>query len=129
MSTSEFYIELGRLLYAVAKSDGQVQKEEKEKIYSIVKDELLSLEDTVDEFGMDNAFYTEFEFERLVDIRSGAKDPFQSFVSYVKMNHEEIHDELKKLVIRCVEKVAFAYGGIDETEQALIDKLAGKLKD
>jgi len=124
-----FYIELGRLLYAIAKSDGMVQREEWERVIRIVRDELSPLEESLDEYGMDNAFYTEFEFERLVDAQSSVKDAFMSFVSYAKENLDSIPTPYRHVILRAVEKVALAYGGMDETEMALVTRLRSLLQD
>lgn len=128
MDYNTFYIEFGRLLYAIAKSDGFVQKEEWEKVIRIVREELTPLDDSEDEFGTDNAFYAEFEFERLVDRQSSVKDAFLSFIMFTKENLDAMPQELRKTVIRSVEKVAISHGGIDETEGALIKRLKSALE-
>lgn len=128
MEISTFYVELGRLFYAIAKSDGVIQQEEWEKVKRIVSEELGPLEESEDEFGMDNAFFTEFEFERLVERQSSVKDAFFSFIAFAKQNLPSIPISYRKLIIKAVEKVAIAHGGIDETEQALITRLKHALE-
>ena len=63
MRYKNFYSELGKLLYAVAKADGKISKSEAEAIHKAVKEELVPQETHTDEFGTDAAHFTEIEFE------------------------------------------------------------------
>jgi uncharacterized tellurite resistance protein B-like protein len=128
MNYKQFYIELGNLLYAIANADGAIQKEEYDQLYKLVREELLPLEDSVDEFGTDNAFYTEFEFEALMDRKASVSETFQSFVKFAKENRTHMDDTIKKICIHSVEKIARAYRGIDKYEQELIDNLKKEFK-
>ena len=63
MLNKDFYIIFGKLLYALAKSDGFIQEIEKNKIMELVKDKMVLIEQQNDFSGTDLAYYTEFAFE------------------------------------------------------------------
>ena len=127
MDYKQFYIELGRLLYAIAKSDGTVQDEEMKEFYQIVKKELLPLEDSTDEFGTDRAFYTEFEFEAMLDRGASVNEAYLSFVKFLKANSKDVNDQVKQICLNAVYKIAEAYAGIERSEQFFIDRLKDEL--
>ena len=129
MDKQEFYIETGRLLYAIAKADGIIQEAEHKKIIQIIREHLKPLDESQDAFGTENAFYTEFEFERLTDYDVKVRDAFQSFIEFAQDNKDDITPELKKLIMAMVEKVAVVYNGTEDSEQALIDRLKRKLDE
>lgn len=129
MDKQEFYIETGRLLYAIAKADGNIQESEREKIIQIIKDQLKPSDESHDAFGTENAFYTEFEFERLMDYDVKVRDAFQSFIEFAEDNKEDLTPELRKLILSMVEKVAVVYNGMEDSEQVLIEKLKRKLNE
>jgi hypothetical protein len=123
MDYQEFFIELGRLLYAIAMTDGQVQKPEQEKVRQIVQEQLTTMADSSDAFGTPDAYYLEFEFERLHDFDTRIRDAFDSFIQYSKQNQALFTSEVKKLVMVSCEKVANAFNGIEDNEKVLLDKL------
>ncbi|MEA3494656.1 MAG: hypothetical protein U9R42_01330, partial [Bacteroidota bacterium] len=129
MDYKQFYIELGRLIYAIAKSDGEVQKEEVSIFKKILNEELLPLEDATDEFGTDSAFYTEFEFENLSERDATVNETFVSFIKFLKSNKKDVTEEIKQVCLNSVIKVADAFAGIEKSEQYFIDKLKKELDE
>jgi len=127
MNYEDFYTQLGKLAYAVAMADGTVQQEEIDKFRDDIKELLLPLESGADEFGIDNAFFSEFEFKSLMDKKIGVEETFESFLNFIDKNKESIDDNLKEVCLKVVENVALAYQGIVESEKLLIDKLKEKL--
>jgi hypothetical protein len=123
MDYQEFFIEMGRLLYATAMADGKVQNDELGKIQQIVNDQLTEMVDSCDAFGTSDAFYLEFEFERLNDFEARIRDAFDSFITYSIENKADFTPEIKKLVMVSCEKVANAFNGIEDNEQVLLNKL------
>ena len=127
MNLKQFYINLGKLVYAIAMADGRVQQEEIEKFREDLNELLLPLQEGVDEFGMDSAFYSEFEFEKLMDKNISMQEAFDSFSIYIDENKNDFNDELKEICIKIVENVAEAYEGIVQEEKDLIAALKEKL--
>ncbi len=127
MNLKQFYINLGKLVYAIAMADGRVQQEEIEKFREDLNELLLPLQEGVDEFGMDSAFYSEFEFEKLMDKNISMQEAFDSFSIYIDENKNDFNDELKEICIKIVENIAEAYEGIVQEEKDLIAALKEKL--
>lgn len=123
MDYQELYIEMGRLLYAIAMADGKVQDDEIEKVKQIVNQQLTSMVKSHDAFGTAYAFYMEFEFERVHDFEIRIRDAFDSFIDYSIENKADFTPEIKKLVMVSCEKVANAFNGIEDNEQVLLNKL------
>jgi len=125
MEIKDFYINLGRLLYAIAMADGEVQDEEMQELYKLViselSDEKLFNQEEV------NVFHTEFEFESLMDRKVSRNDAFNSFIGFFDQNYEEFTPEMKKVALYAVERIAESFDGIVDSEKDMIDKLKSRL--
>jgi uncharacterized tellurite resistance protein B-like protein len=122
MDHKRFYKELGKLLYAVAASDGKIHPAEVSKFRTLVREEVVPVEKSQDQFGTDNAYYAEFEFETLADKDFPAEDAYHSFILYLKEFQGKIDPEMKNLCLQAAEKVAAASHGINKKEsQYLLD--------
>ncbi len=126
MEIKEFYVHLGKLLYAVAMADGEVQDEEMQELYKLVISE-LSDENMFDQEEV-NVFYTEFEFEKLLDNNANKEDAYNAFVKYFDENYKNFTPHMKKVTIYAVEQIAKAFDGIVEEELVMIDGLKDRLK-
>jgi len=124
----EFYVQLGKLAYAVALADGRVQKAEIKDLHKQVRDVLLRVEQSTDEFDTNLAFYTEFEFETRLELQTSVDEVYQSFISYLKENNNQITPRMKEIIFSTVRNIAEAYGGIVDREQELLNKLEIDLK-
>lgn len=127
MQFQDFYTELGKLLYAVAKIDGVITKEERKSLMEIVEKELTPLENSTDEFGTDAAFITKFEFDVLEEQMVTAEDAFNDFIDFVNEHHQAFKPNIKNICIKVTEDLAAAYQGTNKKEHALIEKLKLKL--
>ncbi|MBT3300813.1 MAG: hypothetical protein HOD63_12495 [Bacteroidetes bacterium] len=119
----QFYVELGKLLSAIAKADGKVQLEEVHDLHKLVRNVLLKVNDQTDEFGTNHAFYTEFEFETMLDSKAEMDEAYDSFIKFITDNKENITDKMKEICMVSVEKIADSFEGIVPEEKTLIDKL------
>ena len=126
MDIKEFYIQLGKLLYAVAMADGEVQDEEMQALYKLViselSDESLFNQEEV------NVFHTEFEFEELMDKNASRHEAFNSFLRYFDENYTQFTDQMKKVCVHSVEQIAKAFDGIIPEEKEMINTLKERLK-
>ena len=125
MEIKEFYTQLGRLLYAVAMADGEVQDEEIQSLYKLVINE-LSDEELFNQEEV-NVFHTEFEFEALLDKEASKQEAFDSFTNYFDNNHSEFSDEIKKITLHAVNQIAKSFDGIIPEEKKMIDELKKRL--
>lgn len=123
LNYKQFYKEFGHLLYAVAYSDGKIRKKEVETLREFVLKELAPFEPTSDSSGMNQAFYTQFEFEDIANRNEDTTIVFLSFMEYLKKNASNINEHLKTSIIKAVEKVAHAYKKTNKLEKEMIDKL------
>ena len=128
MKYTDFYSELGKLMYAIAKADGKVGNEEYNTLKKIVREELLPLEKSTDEYGTDNAFYTEMEFDYLEDNYGDPILAFNSFIDYVEAHKSTFNEKIVNLIKRISSRIASSEFGIDANEQKYLDKLNQKLK-
>ena len=108
MNYKQFYKELGHLLYAVAYSDGKVRKKEVDALREFVLKVLAPFEPSKDSSGMNQAFYTQFEFEDIANKNEPANIVFLSFIEYLKKNAAQMNDYIKTSIVKAVEKVAQA---------------------
>jgi uncharacterized tellurite resistance protein B-like protein len=127
LNYKQFYKELGRLLYAVAYSDGQIRKKEVEALREFVLKQLAPFEPGSDSSGMNQAFYAQFEFEDIANKNEEAIIVFSSFMNYLQKNASNINEHLKSSMIQAVEKVAQAYKKTNKLEQEMIDKLKAEI--
>lgn len=123
MDYRKYYNELGKLLYAVANIDGRVQKKEMEEVHRVVRDELMHLEDSEDDFDMDAAFFTEFEFDYLSEENTmSSQELLDSFREYVS-NTPELRPSMKRAAQRAAYRVANSFAGVNKAESKFLDKI------
>ena len=65
MNHKKYYIELGKLFYAIANADGKIEPKEIAALREIIQNQFVTVEAESDEFGVNDAYYAEFEFETL----------------------------------------------------------------
>ena len=123
LNYKQFYKELGQLLYAIAYSDGKVNREEVDELREFVLNELAPFEPESDSSGMNLAFYTQFEFEDIAEKQAPASIVFWSFMQYLKSNASLINEQLKTSIVDAVEKVAQSYNKTSKQEQDMINLL------
>ena len=126
MIYSEFYSELGKLLYAVADIDGFISQKEKRKLQEIVRRELVPEEKHADDYGNDAAFYTEIEFDFL-DENMSTEAAFESFIDFVSEHHTAFDEKMKNVCIRIAKELAYEYRATNKKEKQLIDKLTEEI--
>lgn len=128
MKYKNFYSELGKLLYAVAKADGTISEKEAITIHKAVAEELVPQEQNTDEFGTDAAYFTEIEFEIMNETFADPEEAFDSFVTYVNEHHTAFDERLKRITLDISERVAAAYYGINREEAQVLHRLREKIE-
>lgn len=123
MLYTEFYSELGKLLYSVADHHGIITQKEKKKLQEIIKTELVPSEKHQDEFGTNAAFYSEIEFDFLEEEMGDAEAAFDSFNDFVEEHHTAFNESMKKVCLHVAEEIAAAYRGHNKNEKAMVEKL------
>jgi uncharacterized tellurite resistance protein B-like protein len=127
MLYTEFYGELGKLLYAVADVDGAITQKEKKALREIVSKELAPAEKHKDIYGTDAAFYAEAEFDFLEAEDADAETAFNSFIDFVEDHHTAFDDRMIDVCLKVAYKIASAYKRKNRREKVLAEKLKEKL--
>ncbi len=128
MNYQQFYIALGKLLYAASAIDGKVKPVEILKFKEIVSTELAPLEGSTDQFGTDSAFMAEFQYDTLMEISAEPLECYQSFVEYFRNHKNVINDELRAAILRMAVKIAASFNGCNKSELIFIDNLRKDLE-
>lgn len=126
MDKKSFYIELGRLAYAIARADGIVQSEEVDKICDLIG---LEIENTGDDSydKRDVILGAASEFNRLRTRNASAREAFTGFTDFIAEHTTLFDSRTKNLCMKVALRIAGANEGVNETESALINKLKQKL--
>lgn len=121
------YINLGKLLYAIAYADGKIEIKEEQKLHNILKSRFVPTEGHKDEFGVNDAWYAEFEFDTLKERNVKAESAFNSFIEYIQDNKQSITPEFRSACIGAAEGVASAFHHINKDENKYIARLKEEL--
>lgn len=111
--TENLHYAMGQLAYAVAKADGQVQKEEREKFAKIVAAELRMHDQ---DFNVTDIIFKVLEDEKFIK----AKDAYDWAMKQIRTNSHYLSPELKKNFIRVMQKVAKAYPPVTLDEVSIL---------
>jgi hypothetical protein len=128
MNYNTFYSEVGKLLYAVAKADGHIRKNEYEKLKNIVTQRLAPSEMHNDKHGTDTAYYAEFEFDYLEENEIDAEAAFNSFLAFIEKHKTAITPELLDRINKSVQELAGSYRGITSSESTILTTLKKEMK-
>jgi hypothetical protein len=129
MVYQNFYIELGNLLYAFAKSDGLISKREWDAVHEAVVKDLVPNEPHTDEYGMDAAYYVEMQFETLQEQDADPQDTFTSFIDYVEEHHTAFDERLRTATVEIAQTVAGSFRTEESKEYKLLVKLRHKIQE
>ena len=112
--TENLHYAIGELAYAIARADGEVQKEERLKFQSIVESELRSKDQAFD--------ISDIIFKIMNKDKTSTKDAYDGAMKQIHTNSHYLSPELKTTFIAVMEKVAKAYKPITIDEMLLIEK-------
>jgi hypothetical protein len=122
MLNKDFYITYGKLLYALAKSDGYIQDIERDRIMNLIQEKMALIEKQNDFSGTDLAYYTEFAFEAAEDFELTLEDALLEFNAHFKLHHVHFSEEQKRILTEVLEEVATIYGKVTKREVEIIEK-------
>ena len=123
MTYKRFYSELGKLLYAIADSNGIISRKERDTLLAIVKKELVPAEMHTDEYGTDTAYYTGIEFDFLDEEIADTEAAFNSFIDYLEEHHTAFDNKMLQVCMRVAKELAASYHRVNKKEKALLTKL------
>lgn len=123
MDYRKYYNELGKLLYAVANVDGNIHAKEIREVHKVVKEELMQLDSSMDDFDTDAAFFTEFEFDYLREENTtSSEELLDSFKDYID-NTPELTTGMKKAARYAAQRIAESFAGVNKKEKEFLLKL------
>ncbi len=120
----QFYIELGKLLYSISKSDGIVQDKEKDVIDRIIH---KALEKHTIVFNANvqekEIILTKLSFNTSERNDLTVSEAYQSFITFMKKNGRHVDEKQKEFAKELIQKVAAASRGISKQESGSIEEL------
>ena len=120
---TEYYKQMGNLLYSIASIDGSIAGKEWKELRRMVREELVPKEKHNDEFGTDAAFAVEFQFDLLEGNDVGSTEAFDEVSEYLKHNGPLLPVEDINRLLDGATKVAASFHSISKAEKALLEKL------
>lgn len=108
------YYAIGEMAYAVASSDGEVQKEERLRFHSIVAAELRC-----DHYGFD---ISGIVFQIMDKEKQSTENAYNWAMKQIRLNSHYLSPELKNEFVNVMEKIAKAYPPVTAEENDLIER-------
>jgi hypothetical protein len=124
----KLYENLGYLFYAVAAADQHVQRDEIEKLKTLVGKEWLPLENSIDPYGTDAAHYISIAFEYLLTESMPSEEAYKVFADYYTQTNAALPKDLKRKIKTTATAIASSFGGRTKSEQRYIDELSRLMK-
>jgi uncharacterized tellurite resistance protein B-like protein len=114
------YYAIGELAYAIARADGEVQKEERRKFQDIVEAEMRC-----ENYNFD---ISSIIFQIMVKDHESTETTYNWAMNQVRLNSHYLSPELKTTFLKVMEKVAKAYPPVTIEERNLIDKFKSDIE-
>ena len=123
MDLRQLYAEIGKLLYAVADVDGMISKKEKESLHKLIQSRLTQRETHTDEFGTNDAWYAEFEFDVAEEQIMSSEEAFESFLEYVREHGKDFDPQMRDICLTLASRMAESYRHSNRKELVLLRQL------
>lgn len=123
MNYANLYEHLGRLFYAVAAADGEVNEKETLTLKKEIEAIWLPLENSKDLYGSDAAHKIWMAFETSDEQSMDAKEAFEVFKNYYHHTQSDWTPDLKKKVQKTSAAVANAFDRYNKAELQILSAL------
>jgi uncharacterized tellurite resistance protein B-like protein len=123
MDIRQFYIAMGKLLYAIADADSVITRQERNELYKLISTRLTHRELHTDEFGTNDAWYTVFEFEAAEEAGLTANEAFNEFAEYIQEHWAMMDDDLRNICMLLADRLAESYHHTNAREKDMIRRL------
>ena len=127
--TLKFYQNLGRLFYAIAAADKNLENAEFDKLKAVVKKQWLDIDALEDDYHTDAAYQIEIVFDWLN--KQDVLNPEKYYNTFINYKNEQPHlfsKPIKKLILRTALAVANSFAGVNKSELIILAKLDIELK-
>lgn len=128
MENSALYKALGILFYAVTKSDGKVNEQEKAKLKEEIQNKWLDFDQAEDAYGSDAAFAIGFAFEISLDQDEASENAWRIFKEFYLQHQSAWTEALKHQVEQTAAALAHAKSGYNKSELGILTDLHLLLK-
>jgi uncharacterized tellurite resistance protein B-like protein len=118
--TENLHYAIGQLAYAIAKADGQVQNEEREKFAHIVAAELRMHDQ---DFNVSDIIFKVLDDDKFIS----AKDAYDWAMKQIRTNSHYLSPALKETFIKVMQKVARAYPPVTADEISILAKFQDEI--
>ncbi len=123
-----FYQNIGKVFYAVAAADGNVNEAEVKTLTEIIQRTWKNVEDTFDQYGEDSAFQIQSVFDWLTDNQVPSDQLISEFEEYKKAFPSLFSEKVNKLIIQTCHHIAASFSGKNKAELVAIAKINDLLK-
>ncbi len=120
-AVQRIYYAAGLLAYSVAKADGEIQKEEREKLNGILKEEFNN--------GFADTDISEIIFEILRRDKQDFETTFNWAINELKVCSHKLTPEIKSHILVIMQKVAKAFPPVTYSEEQIMNRLEMELKN
>ena len=120
--TENLHYAIGELAYAVAKADGEIQKEERNKFANIVAAE-LRMHDPA--FDVSDIIFQIMDKDQVMS----SENAYTFAMQQIRMNSHYLTPQLKDTFVNIITKVAKAFPPVTKNENSLIDRFKQDIKD
>lgn len=119
-ATENLHYAIGEIAYAIAKADGEIQKEERKKFHDIVAAELRCKDY---EFNISDIIFQIMEKDK-----ASAEEAYNTAINEIRINSHYLSPVLKKTFIAVVEKVAKAFVPVTADEKSIIERFKKEIE-
>lgn len=109
------------MVYAIASADGVVKPDERYLAHQYIEKHMVTNERTYDSSGMNNAYYTDFEFDNAA--RENTDNSIQKFLAYIDKNYEKGDEDLIRRSFSLINRVVFDYSGEPKAQSPSVVKV------
>ncbi|WP_298477061.1 hypothetical protein [uncultured Maribacter sp.] len=118
-----FYQNLGKLFYAIAMADKQVNSHEVQKLKEDVRKYWVPLDNTEDAYGTDAAFQIEIVFDWLHLEEKESEYYYKEFLDFYKEHPTFFTPDINKIIWKTADDIASSFSGKNKSELILLAKL------
>jgi hypothetical protein len=121
-----FYKELGKYLYAMAMSDGEVQEQEIKMLVKVISEELEEMKGVVSVESWD-VLLAKLSFFTSLREKISLPDARESFNAFIRKYSDSIDGHSKAVAAKLIHRVAASFKGVNKMESRMEDESIGLL--
>lgn len=120
--TSEVLLHIGNLFYAIAKADKSLSYDEYVKMSNSLDKHWLFV-------GESGISQMKAQFNSLQKSNASATKCFEDFIAFYGQNEEKFNADLKRLILKTANEIAYAFAKINKSELHFMARLSLAFKN